>query len=283
MITADVGADTFVQPAYRVRECAHCGLLYRDEILSSDDLARYYSALAATHWDFAGYFPTEKAVLAQLKKLPPRARILDFGCSSGRLLAGLTSSYQCFGIEINDAAAAAAAQQGLEIIDLDQLPQFAPFDAIVLVDVFEHLTQPAHLLRTLVSSLARNGQLIIVTGDGDSRICRRDPAQFWYFRNLEHVTMLTRRGAEWIARTLRLRLVEWNHLSHYDLTFRERIVQHAQTWLYWQFRERTFFARTLLRWLPVPRLRRADIAPVCTATRDHVVAVFVRGGHRTLD
>ncbi|MGZ5552083.1 MAG: class I SAM-dependent methyltransferase, partial [Chthoniobacterales bacterium] len=275
-IVVNVADVAFEQPVYRVVECATCGLLYRDCTLSAPEFERYYSVVGASKWEIAAYYPTERALLKILKKLPPRSRILDFGCSSGRLLASLTSAYQCYGIEINEDAASAAAKKGLRLVSLGALrdTDAVPFDAIILADVFEHLSAPAQVLRQLAAVLQPGGSLMIVTGNGDAAACRRDPAVFWYFREIEHLCMITRRHADWLAAELRLRLSGWTSHSHYDLTWREKFVQEVQNLAYWQFRNRSFLARGL-RFLPFfRRLRRADAAPTYSASRDHVLATF---------
>lgn len=276
-ITAHAGAEMFAQPAYLVRACAQCGLLFRDPTLSPDEFASYYAQVPASKWEIAGYYPTERALLERLETLPAQSKVLDFGCSSGRLLTGLVRQYRCYGIEINPEAARAAAQRGLHMLSLGELTGAdAPrFDAIVLVDVFEHLAEPLELLRALVGALAPGGSLMIVTGNGDAAACRRDPAQFWYFRIIEHVAMLTHASAEFFAAKLNLELLEWTSLCHYDLTWRERLVQETQNFLYWQFRRRTLLARSILRFLPFfSRLRRAEVAPTYNCSPDHVLAVF---------
>ena len=277
-ISAEAGGVTFEQAAYCVRECEPCGLLFRDRILPASELADYYARIAPSKWEIAGFYPTERAVLERLREMPSGSKILDFGCSSGRLLAGLLPEYDRYGIEINENAARSAAAKGLTMLSFGDLAHAdAPqFDAIVLVDVFEHLTDPLAILQTLVGVLRRGGALIIVTGNGDASACRRDPAQFWYFRIIEHVTMLTRRSAEFIATQLDLKLIEWIPLTHYDLTFRETLVQRAQDFLYWKFRKNTMLAR-MLKPLPLfPRLREAKVAPVFSCTQDHVLAIFTK-------
>lgn len=268
----------FKQSAYAVIECANCGLLYRFPTLSSEELSRYYSAIDFRGWETAGYFPTESCLIQILQRLPKGKRLLDFGCSSGRLLAGFCRDYDCYGIELNELAAAAAATKGIKMIRPNdwQNQSLPSFDAIILVDVFEHLTEPLTTLKDLRRLLLPGGWLIIATGNGDAAACRRDPAQFWYFRHIEHVSMLTRKHAQYLCQNLQLELKDWIGLCHYDLSWREKLVQVLQNFAYWQFRRRTWLARHLLRHLPGMRaLKTGTIAPTYNCSRDHVLAVFV--------
>jgi SAM-dependent methyltransferase len=269
-----VDGEEFVQPEYSVRECENCGLLYRDQTLSQDDFSRYYAKADFRQWERSGFYPTERCVLKILRQLPKGSRILDYGCSSGRLLGPLCSDYRCYGVEVNAAAASEAARKGIKILAAEDI-EIGEFDAIALVDLFEHLSEPLELLQKLSRLLVRAGQLIIVTGNGDAPACRSDPAQFWYFRVIEHVCMLTRKHAEFICRQLNLRLREWIELSHYDSTAYQRAQQRFQNFVYWQFRNDSLLARGVLQF--IPRIRRArnwKIMPPYTVSRDHVVAVL---------
>jgi SAM-dependent methyltransferase len=267
----------FQQSDYVVRECQNCGLLYRTPTLSDDALADYYANVSFQRWEANDYHPIERAVLSVLQSLPPGSRILDYGCSSGRLLSGLTRTHECYGSELNSVAAKEAAKRGLKMIEPDALATGLPvkFDAIVLVDVFEHLRKPLDFLQQLLRHAAPGASLIVATGNGDAPACQRDPAQFWYFRTLEHLCMLTERTARYFAAERGLALEALTKVCHYDLTAREKAVLWLHDFSFWQFRRRTLLARTLLRFLPKIRgAQRWTSAPPYTCTRDHIVAVF---------
>lgn len=273
----EVAGRQFQQPEYCVRECLSCGLLYRIPTLSDATLANYYAVVPFQRWEASQYHPIERAVLSVLKSLPPGSRILDYGCSSGRLLSTLCQDYKCYGSEVNPAAASEASSRGLRMIEPALLAGAMPekFDAIVLVDVFEHLRKPVALLQQLAQHLTPEALLVIATGNGDAPACRRDPAQFWYFRTLEHLSMLTERHLRHLSTALGLSLESLTQICHYDLSAREKAVLWFQDFIYWQFRRRTFLARTFLPLLPkIRRARTWTSAPVYTCTRDHVVAVF---------
>jgi len=277
--SVEIGGRKFRQSNYFVRECLHCGLLYRTPALSDVTLAKYYASVSFQKWEAIKYHPIERAVLSVLKSLPPGSRILDYGCSSGRLLSSLRHDYECYGSEVNSNAAREASRRGLRMIEPTDLDHPLPvkFDAIVLVDVFEHLRNPRLLLEQLLRHAADGALLVIATGNGDAPACRRDPAQFWYFRTLEHLCMFTERQARHVADALDLSLKEMTKICHYDLSTREKVVLWLHDFIYWQFRRRTLLARTLLPLLPkIRRARNWPSAPPYTSTRDHVVAVFRR-------
>lgn len=276
-LTCRLGERDFIQPEYVVRECSDCGLLYRTPNLSAEELGAYYALVDYRKWEVPGFFPTERAIHQRLRRRTVGARLLDFGCSSGRLLAPLVGSYECCGFEINAEAARIAAGKGLTLIAPSALESGSgeKFDAIVLSDVFEHLSAPTVLLRQLVALLQPGGELLLLTGNADAPACRLDPAQFWYFRTVEHLCMISRRHVEFLAQELSVTLVSWHELSHYDTPLGEHLFQFARHFAYCQFRHRTFLAKTLLPLLPMlNRARHWAIAPTYTASADHVLAVW---------
>jgi hypothetical protein len=84
--------------------------LYKDVALSDQSLNEYYAGVDFKKWEIPGLFPTERIVIEHLKALSPGARVLDVGCSSGRLLSALPAHYLRYGMEPNATAAAAWAQ-----------------------------------------------------------------------------------------------------------------------------------------------------------------------------
>jgi SAM-dependent methyltransferase len=112
------------------------------------------------------YFAHSRREIAPL--LPPHAaRILEIGCSSGATLAWLKTRWpeaQTVGIDgYEPIRAALAGNADTAIIqNLEApLPQLGAFDLILALDILEHLTDPAAVLKALVSSLAPGGHVIV--------------------------------------------------------------------------------------------------------------------------
>jgi len=274
-----VAGREYFQPTYTIHECSQCGLLYRTPVLSESEFSDYYSSKDFRDWETPGEFPTERTALKILRALPPGAKVLDFGCSSGRLFAKLGSTYDRYGSELNQDACAVAASKGLKMLPTTFLEtkDELRFDAIILVDVFEHLTAPTSLLANLASRLNPGGILIIVTGDGDNVICRRNPAEFWYFRIIEHVSMLTQKYARWLAGELQLELKSWQTVRHYDYKWPATLIQWARQFAYWHLTLGPSPMRTLLRMIPrVRNAERRTKPPFWQYSADHVVAVFAK-------
>ena len=106
------GRRTFEQPPYSVLRCRRCGLHYKSAIADNQTLSRYYSLTAFRKWESPDLYPSERPSFSCFERFRG-GKILDFGCSSGRLLERLVGDYQCLGFEINVEAAAVAPSKGL--------------------------------------------------------------------------------------------------------------------------------------------------------------------------
>lgn len=273
------GDREITQLPYVIRECLHCGLLYKNPTLCAADAEELYKQIDFRDWETDGLYPTERAVLGVLRELPPGKQILDFGCSSGRLLSKLVASQHCYGVELNSEAAAEAAGKGIKVVSVDSVTGHTgmQFDVVILVDVFEHLTAPLELLRKLFGGLRDGGMLIVVTGNGDFPLCRMNPGEFWYFRTTLHVCMLTKRHASFLAQELGAKIEHWQEVSHYDTPLLHKVWQWGRHFAYWQFRDNTLIARTTLPFVPLLcRARLWKIAPAMTYGRDHVMVLLRR-------
>lgn len=110
-----------------------------------------------------------------LEGLPKSAAILDLGCGDGPLLEHLRSSgfTNACGVDCSAEQVRAAVARGVSARqdDLFEALAAAPraFDAILAIDVIEHMTKPelarlGHLLRT---ALRPGGLLIVQTPNGE--------------------------------------------------------------------------------------------------------------------
>ncbi len=273
-----LNGEHFYQPPYAVRGCPECGLYFKSVRLAAPKLASYYAALDGATFDVDADFPTDRILRDRLRTLAPGSRVLDYGCSTGRVLKDFTTRLTCVGVEPNEPAAAAARARGIEIITAEAAAVAPPFQAIVLADVFEHLEQPVELLRVLATRLAPDGWLGIVTGNADAITSRGYLAEFWYFRLPGHLIMLTRRHLEWLSSQLGLRLDQVHACSHYHVPLAERLRQRVQAFGYQQFRSSPTgpIAQVLGRLPRIANARHWTTAPALNYRNDHVVAFLTR-------
>ena len=106
-------------------------------------------------------------LLAHLTKsgLPKGARILEIGCSTGEFMEiAAASGFDVTGIEPDAEAQALAAAKGLDVVNgffPDDVPRDATYDVVVFNHSFEHIPDPASLVRSLSAYLRADGRAVI--------------------------------------------------------------------------------------------------------------------------
>ncbi len=96
----------------------------------------------------------------------PKAKVLDFGCGNGAIMARLrTEGYDLLGVEIDPDAAAEAQRKGLNVIlaGVDEVPAQLEdhyFDICILSHVLEHCIDPLNVLKSLKRVLKSEAVLV---------------------------------------------------------------------------------------------------------------------------
>jgi 2-polyprenyl-3-methyl-5-hydroxy-6-metoxy-1,4-benzoquinol methylase len=102
-----------------------------------------------------------------LAYLRPGDRVLEVGCSSGALTERIAAmGCRVTGIEVRPEAAAKARKFVEQVLigDVATMPLPLPpssFDAILLIDVLEHLGDPTGALRRLFPLLREGGRIVV--------------------------------------------------------------------------------------------------------------------------
>jgi 2-polyprenyl-3-methyl-5-hydroxy-6-metoxy-1,4-benzoquinol methylase len=165
--------------AFELFSCHRCGCWCSNALVRN----------AATSFAPDHYFrnsradePKWDALLDRLAAIGGQPRsVLDVGCGTGDFLARVAGRFPGLrqaGIELDPARAAEAqrANPAAEVRAGDAVQVLAGigqrFDLITLWDVFEHVTQPAVLLRLLAARLEPGGHLFIQTIHEDSAVPR---------------------------------------------------------------------------------------------------------------
>lgn len=136
-------------------------------------LRTYDSRYFAQRW--TSKTPAAAARYAQLLRLTVQgpARVLDVGCGRGALLACLVreNQWEALGVDISPEAVRSACESGFQatIADASSLPfGGSEFDAILLLDVLEHLQAPALALEEARRVARRNCTLVVSTPNAGS-------------------------------------------------------------------------------------------------------------------
>lgn len=126
-------------------------------------------------------------------------KLLDFGCGYG-VFVGTCNQFGFEAVGVDRSAARAQGASGLIHASLAEVADRAPFHAITLFEVLEHLDQPADVLSTLGKLLVPGGILVLETPDcaGVTGIVSRD--DYLKIHPLDHINAFTNGTLNSIAR-----------------------------------------------------------------------------------
>ncbi|MFQ5415550.1 MAG: class I SAM-dependent methyltransferase [Myxococcota bacterium] len=128
----------------------------------NDEEFRLLDRIEAEHWWFVGKRLILRAVLEDEVR---GDRMLDLGCGTGGVIRDWMDDRRCFGIDRNQLALAICARNGIDRLvrgDLTTLPfRAGSFDAVLLMDVIEHLDDDAAFLRTASELCAPGGRVVV--------------------------------------------------------------------------------------------------------------------------
>lgn len=125
-------------------------------------------------WDVAGEAGSHAyllaPVIAELERMGAR-RVLDLGCGNGTFTARLHGAgYEVTGVDHSSSGIALAQRQypgiAFALHDLhDELPaaHAGKYDAVVAVEVIEHLLLPRRLMAAATAALRAGGGLVVTT------------------------------------------------------------------------------------------------------------------------
>ncbi len=162
--------------------CRNCGLLYLNPRLTADSLLALYDENYYRGDGFDGnvnyvdeyegaYFKTDTDyhVRQLLKLVPPPATILDVGCGTGVVMRALEKNgYTIRGIEPSPFASDFARSKGHDVLTGDFLNAELPenhYDAVLALEVIEHVHDPGRFLRRVRRTLRPGGLFYYTTGN----------------------------------------------------------------------------------------------------------------------
>lgn len=247
--------------AFDLQRCTSCGMKWHRHVLDENGLFTLYANWAdaeqARRFE-AAHAPDKHdktAQLAQMAKLVLRLRhlvgdgagsprLLDFGCGDGALLrVARTFGMAPIGVDMSASRSEDARREGLVILpDLDALSGSdpAPFDAIVLSQVLEHLSDPAALLDSLRARLKPGGVLFVAVPNTDGVEVPRDFHQFTLVQPVEHINAFT--PASLRAIMARHGFTPVRRPSAFVTTTARGVLRAAMNWI-WQPRTTDAFFR----------------------------------------
>jgi methionine biosynthesis protein MetW len=195
----------------------------------------------ALRYDWCSDDPTEVAgILRDL--MPPHSRVLDIGCGSGAVTLAVNwgKNNDLWGIEPDPTRAAVARSRGINVtcgtLDRKFVDSHAPFDAIMLADVLEHMAAPGEFLELALDAL-KPGGLILVSVPNVAHWTVRFGLLFGQFeytetgiRDATHLRWFTKKTIRQLCQNYGLKVLSVRHSAGNDLPeYRKRVAVAAST------------------------------------------------------
>lgn len=135
-----------------------------------------------------------RKILDSVNRHNPGMRLLDVGAGSGILVEeALARGYQAVGVEPSEDLVEIAAGRNLPVLPgvLGQQAFEQRFDVVTLVDVIEHVEDPAQLVREAVRVLDDSGLCLVISPDVNS-LCARILGRRWWHYRIAHISYFSR-------------------------------------------------------------------------------------------
>ncbi len=171
------------------KRCLDCRMVYADPAPEGSDLIRFYSQLNDHEYgeEADGRARNFKTILKQIKKTAPEnSRLLDIGSANGLFIhLARQQGYRADGIEPSASLVAEARQRyGIDLHPgtLETFSSTELYNIVTLLDLIEHISEPAAFLNTVNRLMSPDGLLIIVTPDIQSLAAKLLKRRWWHHR-----------------------------------------------------------------------------------------------------
>ena len=151
---------------YVLHRCCDCGFVFIDPCQVSPK-RDYYGDPYYSFTPFSG-----KQIEKWKRSVMPEKQskvVLDVGCGSGAwLYQRKLEGHEVWGLEIDDRAATAGRESGLNIVKtVDELPD-GRFDLVHMSHVLEHTAEPTGMMAAIRQKLRPGGEILILVPNVDS-------------------------------------------------------------------------------------------------------------------
>jgi len=142
------------------------------------------------HWWFAGRRRVMRDLLGAVVPAGDGALVIDVGCGTGANLASLHPAYRTVGIDPTQAAVERARERFPEVEFLcgmapdDLGGRMSEADAVLVMDVLEHVEDDRALLRSLVEPL-QPGAHVLITVPADMRLWSEHDVSHGHYRRYD--------------------------------------------------------------------------------------------------
>jgi 2-polyprenyl-3-methyl-5-hydroxy-6-metoxy-1,4-benzoquinol methylase len=111
------------------------------------------------------FLTSDKRKISLIKEYLVGKSILELGCGTGEILAGMPQNYSKLGVDIAQAGVDEAKRRfpdlDFRVMDIEKEVIKAQFDTVIALDVFEHLSDPERMLKQTAKLTNKKGKLIM--------------------------------------------------------------------------------------------------------------------------
>jgi SAM-dependent methyltransferase len=204
-----------------LQKCVACGFIQCTDL---DNVVNYYENLEDREYENtrAERKLQELRLIKVFSRYKPGGRLLDIGAGSGIMVeAALENGYDAIGVEPSKWLQQNASKLKLPVLQgIFPHPEITgEFDIITFVDVIEHVTHPAGLLRDINQALNNKGILVLVTPDVRSLAARLLGYKWWHYR-YAHIGYFNRKNLTFLLQktgfdVVRMSRPSWYFTLHY--------------------------------------------------------------------
>jgi SAM-dependent methyltransferase len=197
--------------------CGDCGTVHQPSLPRGERLHDLYRDMSDERYlsEQEGRRRMARRLLDLLARHVPGGRLLDVGCGYGLLLdEARQRGYEAEGVELSLDAVAHARRLGLHVRDTaledaarEDAKHGERYDAVLAIDVLEHLDDPVAGLERLSALLAPGGALLVTSPDPTCLAARVAGPRWWCYEPA-HVCLIPRATLREMVRVQGLELVE---------------------------------------------------------------------------
>jgi SAM-dependent methyltransferase len=209
--------------AHSVDYCSACQLGQLAPLPSADELAALYGSseyfqgtdqvgYADYSTDAPQFARTFQAKLKQLMRHGTVGDLLEIGCGPGYFLreARRAGVPEVVGVDRNPWAVQEAHRSGLEayVGSIEVMPPNRVFDAVAMLDLIEHITEPVSFLKDVRKHLRPGGRVFIMTPNIRSVLAFVSGRRWVSFKIPEHVLWYSPRSMRMLLERCGFEVVE---------------------------------------------------------------------------
>ncbi|MFC4262699.1 class I SAM-dependent methyltransferase [Ferruginibacter yonginensis] len=207
-------------------KCLHCHHSYLSRIIKEEYINKYYSEANSEYYDAVKQNPYDRRPLDTkrfgdliLEKCPSAKNVLEIGSGLGHLLNDLSlKGLDCYGVEPSPLASEFSRKTfNLNVVTSmlnEKTFENKKFDIILIMDVVEHVANINELMKLVKHYLAKNGRLVVLTGNNNSLYAKLCGKKWLYYFSWEHISFFNKSSTKFLFNKHALQLEHFIKTQH---------------------------------------------------------------------